>query len=212
MKKWMFGFFFMLNLLLTAKATGQVQEVQQLLLNVEKLAQLKNILEDLKKGYHIVSQGYSTVKSLSEGNFSLHDSFLSGLFEVSPTVRNYRRIADIVRAQVSLIKEHKAAYQRFAGSGHFSLEELKYMKSVFNNLFNQSVKNIEALTAVITAGKLRMSDDERLTSIDAIWKDASDQLTFLRLFSSDTKLLALQRAKAKADVSKQKTLFPQTTK
>lgn len=207
MKKCVVHLFVLMPLLFTSKANGQAQEVQQLLLNVEKLAQLKNILEDLKKGYQIVSQGYTTIKNLSEGNFNLHQVFLDGLLEVSMTVRSYRRIGDIVRAQISLVGEYKAAYRRFTSSGQFSPEELKYIKTVFTNIFNQSVKNIEALTMVITAGKLRMSDDERLTAIDAIWKEASDQLTFLRRFNQDTKLLALQRAKAKADVSTQKKLF-----
>ena len=42
----------MLCALLFAPATGrsQTQEVVQLLLNVEKLSQLKSILEDMKKG------------------------------------------------------------------------------------------------------------------------------------------------------------------
>lgn len=207
MKNCVFGLFTMAILLLSQKVAGQAQEVQQLLLNVEKLAQLKNILEDLKKGYEIVSQGYSTIKNLSEGNFSIHEAFLDGLLEVSPTVRNYRRIANIVRAQISLVGEYKAAYRRFAGSGLFSFGELKYMKTVFENLFSQGVKNIEALISVITAGRLRMSDDERLTAIDAIWKEVFDQLTFLRHFNQDTKLLALQRAKASADIQTQKGLF-----
>jgi hypothetical protein len=207
MKKCVVGLFMMFNVFLSGEAHGQVQEVQQLLLNVEKLAQLKNILEDLKKGYEIVSKGYSTIKDLSQGNFSIHETFLDGLLEVSPTVQNYRRITDIVSAQISLVKEYKAAYRRFASSGFFSVEELAYMKTVFENLFSQSVKNIEALIMVITAGKLRMSDDERLTAIDTIWKEASDQLAFLRHFNQDTKLLALQRAKASADAQSQKKLF-----
>jgi hypothetical protein len=207
MKNCVFGLVTMAILLLSQRVQGQAQEVQQLLLNVEKLAQLKNILEDLKKGYEIVSQGYSTIKNLSEGNFSLHEAFLDGLLEVSPTVRSYRRITDIVRAQISLVGEYKAAYRRFTGSGLFSVGELKYMRAVFENLFNQSVKNIEALTTVITPGKLRMSDDERLTAIDAIWKEVSDQLTFFRHFNQDTKLMALQRVKASADIKTQKGLF-----
>ncbi|WP_121356769.1 TerB family tellurite resistance protein [Flavisolibacter nicotianae] len=207
MKKCVVGLFMMFTMFLSREAHSQAQEVQQLLLNVEKLAQLKNILEDLKKGYEIVSQGYSTIKNLSQGNFNIHEAFLDGLLEVSSAVRNYRRITDIVSAQISLVKEYKAAYRRFASSGFFSVEELTYMKTVFENLFNQSVKNIEALIMVITDGKLRMSDDERLTSIDAIWKEASDQLTFLRHFNQDTKLLALQRAKASADAQLQKKLF-----
>jgi hypothetical protein len=207
MKKWLIGLLLMNAVLFTSIAAGQVQEVQQLLLNVEKLSQLKSTLEDLKKGYEIVSQGYTTIKNLSQGNFNLHAAFLDGLLEVSPTVRNYRRITDIVRAQVSLVREYKSAYQRFAGSGHFSKEELKYMKSVFENLLAQSVRNIEALTIVITAGGLRMSDDERLTAIDDIWNVASDQLTFLRRFNQDNRLLALQRAKAAADIRSLKKSF-----
>ncbi|MBB1287045.1 TerB family tellurite resistance protein [Flavisolibacter sp. BT320] len=207
MKKFVFSLSAIAILLLSQKVKGQAQEVQQLLLNVEKLAQLKNILEDLKKGYEIVSQGYSTIRNLSQGNFSLHEVFLDGLLEVSPTVRNYRRITDIIRAQISLVKECKAGYRRFVSSGFFSTEELKYIKSVSENLFNQSAENIEALTMVLTAGKLRMSDDERLTAIDAIWKEASNQLTFIRHFNQDTKLLALHRAKASADAQSQKSLF-----
>ena len=207
MKKWVLGLSLMAIMLLSHKVHGQGQEVQQLLLNVEKLAQLKNILEDLKKGYQIVSHGYSTIKNLSQDNFSLHEVFLDGLLEVSPTVRNYRRITDIVRAQISLVKECKTGYRRFVSTGFFSPEELKYIKSVSENLVNQSFKNIEALIILVTGGKLRMSDDERLTAIDAIWKEASDQLTFLRHFNQDTKLLALQRAKASADAQSQKSLF-----
>lgn len=207
MKKCVVGLFVMFIVFISREAHGQAQEVQQLLLNVEKLAQLKNILEDLKKGYEIVSQGYSTIKDLSQGNFSIHEAFLDGLLEVSSTVRNYRRITDIVSAQISLVKEYKAAYRRFASSGFFSVGELAYMKTVFENLFSQSVKNIEALIMVISAGKLRMSDDERLTAIDAIWKEASDQLNFFRQFNQDIKLLALQRAKASADLQSQKKLF-----
>lgn len=207
MKTCVCGLFIMGALLLAREASGQAQEVQQLLLNVEKLAQLKSILADLEKGYEIVSKGYSAIKSLSEGAFKLHEVFLDGLLQVSPAVRSYRRIADIVRAQISLVGESKAAYRHFVSSGHFSTEELKYIKSVIDHLLTQSVKNIEALLMVITAGELRMSDDERLTAIDAIWKGASDQLSFLRHFNGDTKLLALARAKAAADVGVQKQLF-----
>ena len=207
MKKWLIGSFLVNALLFTGRAAGQAQEVQQLLLNVEKLSQLKSILEDLKKGYEIVSQGYATIKNLSEGNFNLHAVFLDRLLEVSPAVRNYRRITDIVRAQVNLVREYKAAYRWFASSSYFSPAELRYIKSVFENLLARSVKNIETLTLVITAGSLRMSDDERLTAIDTIWKEASDQLTFLRRFNRDTKLLALQRAKAAADIRSQKKSF-----
>src|SRR5690606_13782078 len=67
-------------------AAAQTEEIAQLLLNVEKLAQFKQILTDMKKGYDILNGGYRTVKQLTEGNFSLHRVFLDGLMEVSPAV------------------------------------------------------------------------------------------------------------------------------
>jgi hypothetical protein len=55
-------------------AAAQSAEVQQLLLNVEKLAQLKKILSNMKTGYQIVSGGYNTIKDISKGNFNLHQT------------------------------------------------------------------------------------------------------------------------------------------
>src|SRR5687768_17492678 len=81
---------------------AQSFEAQQLLLNVEKLAQLKQILSDLKKGYGIVSAGYNTIKNISEGNFKLHQVFLDGLLQVSPVVKKYKRIVDIISNQTKI--------------------------------------------------------------------------------------------------------------
>jgi hypothetical protein len=71
--------------------SAQSDEAQQLLLNVEKLAQFKEILRDMKKGYEIVSNGYNTIKDISKGSFNLHDAFLNALLQISPTVKKYAR-------------------------------------------------------------------------------------------------------------------------
>lgn len=190
-----------------SRCYGQSQEAKQLLLDVEKLAQLKNILSDLKKGYEIVSGGYTAIKNISEGNFNLHQLFLNSLLEVSPAVKNYKRIADIVAAQISLVREYKTALRQFKESGKFRIDEIAYMSKVYSNLFNQSVQNLDDLATVITAGKLRMSDEERLSAIDNIWKETSSQLNFLRHFNSQTKILALQRAKDQNDISTMNQLY-----
>ena len=94
-----------LGILPAFRASAQADEIAQLVLNIEKLAQFKQILSDMKKGYEILSGGYNTIKNISEGNFSLHKAFLDGLMEVSPTVRNYRRVADITNYQIVLVKD-----------------------------------------------------------------------------------------------------------
>ncbi len=183
----------------STRLSAQSQEAEQLLLNVEKLAQLKQILSDLKKGYQIVSSGYNTFKNISEGNFNLHQAYLDGLMQVSPTVRNYKKAADIIHYHLLIVKEYKNAYSRFKKDNSFDPQEIKYLGKVYSNMFNQSLKNLDALATVITAGKLRMSDDERLKAIDDICNSIQDKLTFLRYFNNSTAILAIQRARQTKD-------------
>jgi DNA repair ATPase RecN len=189
------------------KASAQKDEIAQLLLNVEKLAQFKQILSDMKKGYKILNGGYNTIKDLSKGNFSLHKTFLDALMEVSPTVKNYKRVADIINYQVILVKEYKSSFNRFKRDTNFNQQELAYLGRVYENLFKQSLNNLDDLVTIITANKLRMSDDERLKAIDKIFDDMQDKLLFLRHFNNNTTVLAVQRAKERNDANTMRLVY-----
>jgi len=187
-------------------AVAQSAEVQQLLLNVQKLAQLKKILSNMKTGYQIVSGGYNTIKDISKGNFNLHQTFLDGLIQVSPAVKKYKRIGEIISMQSQLVKEYKSAFRRFEASNLFNANEMTYIKNVYANLFNKSLQNLEELSMIVTAGKLRMSDDERLNAIDRIFNDAGDKLIFLRTFNKENNVLAIQRGREMVDTEVSKKL------
>lgn len=178
---------------------AQSTEVKQLLLNVEKLAQFKKILSNMKKGYEIVSTGYNTIKDISKGNFNLHDAFLNALLQVSPSVRKYKRVADIISCQTQIVKEYKSAFGRFKSTNLFNTSEITYVEKVYRNLFNKSLQNLDELGIVITAGGLRMSDDERIAAIDRIYKDISDKLVFLRSFNNESSVLGVQRGREMVD-------------
>ncbi len=179
---------------------GQSQEAKQLLLNVEKLAQLKLMLSHMKNGYQILHKGYTSIKNISEGNFSLHRDFLDGLLQISPAVRKYAKVADIISFQIKIVKESKAALNEFKMNKQFSVGEIDYMGKVFGNLLSESLKTLEELTMILTAGKLRMSDDERLKAIDKIYDDVLEQYGFVNEFSNSTAILSMQREKEKMDV------------
>lgn len=185
---------------------AQSTEIQQLLLNVEKLAQLKKILNNMYQGYQIVSKGYNTIKDISKGNFNLHQVFIDGLMQVSPLVRKYKKIADIISSQAQLVKEYKTAFSRFKTSSLFNATEIKYMSNVYDNLFNKSLQNLDELAMIITAGKLRMSDDERINAIDKIYQDIGDKLIFLRTFNKENNMLAIQRGREIVDTKVSKKL------
>lgn len=181
-------------------SNAQSAEVQQLLLNVEKLALFKKILKNMKDAYKIIFKGYTAVKDLSQGNFNLHKTFLDGLMEVSPAVKKYKRIADIFKYQLRITKEYKAAYNQFRDDKQFTPQEIEYVGKVYSNLFNETLKSLEELAMVITAGKLRMSDDERLQAIDKIYEAVVDQYSFLNEFNNNTAILSLQRKSEQTEI------------
>lgn len=197
-------------LLLTAtatKASGQDQDLQQLILDIEKLTQFKAILSDMKTGYTILTQGYGEVKDLTQGNFNLHSAFLNSLMQVSPEVRKYGRIADIMMNQASIVSEGKTMLGRISHSGHFTASELAYFNEVFNGLLRGSLDNLTNLAQVITAGTLRMSDGERLAQIDHIYGDTENKLLFLRHFDASVQVLEVQRQKELNEVEGLKRFY-----
>lgn len=195
-----------LMLSIPGKGVAQSAELQQLVLDIEKLAQLRKILKNMYQGYEIVSKGYNTIKDISKGTFSIHDGFLNGLMQISPSVRKYKRIADIISLQIQLVKEYKSALKRFQSSNLFNTNEIGYIRNVYNNLFKRSLQNLDELTMTITAGKLRMSDDERINTIDRIYNDMGDKVVFLRTFNKENNVLVIQRGREMIDTKISKKL------
>jgi hypothetical protein len=192
------------------RSLAQSQEAAQLILNYEKLLQLEEILDNMYKGYKILSDGYNAIKNIAEGNFNLHQAFLNGLYAVNPAVKNYARIAQIIKDQQRLVSEYKNAFKKFKADDNLTAGEIIYIEKVYSDLAQQSLRNLDELIMVITASKLRMSDEERLESIDRIYDDMENKLAFLKLFNSGTQILAMQRAKAKQDVNSMRQLYKVT--
>ncbi len=196
-----------LTLIFNGNVKAQSSEVQQLLLNYEKLRQMKNMLSDMKRGYDVVKNGYNSVKNVAEGNFNLHDVFLGKLMLVSPVVRNYKRIGDIILCQKNLVRDYKQAFARFSKSDVFDAEELNYLQRIYKNLFKQSLQDLDDLTMVLAVNKLKMSDDERLKSIDKIFADSEDKLEFLRSFNRQTQVLLSQKKQEQRDTQHTQDLY-----
>ena len=189
-----------------SKSYGQEQEIAQLLLNVEKLTQFKRILSDMKDGYKILEGGYNTVKDISKGNFNIHKQFLDGLLDVSPAVKKYRKVPLIIDYQVKLLKEYKVSFSQFRQTGVFKPEELNALSRTYSNIIDQSVNNLHEFAMIITAGKLRMSDDERIGAIDRIFAEMEEKLLFLRHFNKETSLTVILRQKEKVEIENLKIL------
>lgn len=190
-----------------SSANAQGEEATQLVLNWAKLQQMEAILDNMYQGYTILSNGYNRIKMIAEGNYSLHQAFMDGLMAVNPTVRNYRRIPQIISYQKLLLSEYRAAYSRFRQDPNFSVDEITYLLNVYTFLFDASLRNLDDLAMIVTATKLRMNDEERLQAVDRIFYDMESKLFFLRSFNNNTQLLAMQRARRANDVKTMRLLY-----
>lgn len=197
------GYLSMIGICFSANVKAQAEELQQLALNVEKLTQFKAILSDMKKGYQIYQQGYGTVSNLSKGNFGLHSVYLNGLLAVNPIIGNNPRVRQIIGQQQGIISEYRRYTSLFRQSGTFSVSELDYINNVYRQLVKESDANTSDLLQVTSAGKLRMSDDDRLRAIERIYNSSSGQLQFLRYFNRKAATLSLQRSR---DLNDNRTL------
>jgi len=185
----------MLTAPVVVKAQSLAQTIEQLSLDYEKLADYKQILADMYKGYTVIRAGYENIKSIAAGNFSLHQGFLNSLLAVSPAVAGDVRIANIINNEAELVKQYQAG------------EKLGYTGTLGSNLLSGSLRNLDELTMVITAGTLRMSDAERLAAIDRIDRDMRERLTFLRVFVSEAAIEAGQKGVDQNNISTMKGLY-----
>ena len=181
------------GLLLTSSGHAQSYDIQQLLLDIQKLSTLKTILSDMKQGYQELDKDYSAVRDVAQGNFNLHKAFLDGLLAVSPTVRTYQHAVDIVNLQVSLLAKYRAAWTYFQSQSRLQPEELTLIARTFSGLLQDSLNDLADLSTILTPGTIRASDAERMRQIDVIYANMTQRVDFLDRFNNSTALLAAQR-------------------
>src|ERR1700740_2476301 len=85
-------------------AFSQSQELKQLKLDIQKLAQLRNLLNCMQRGFYMNGNYYDSILQIEKTNFFLHKEFLEGLARVSPSVRQYKRIPDIFDCRNRIIR------------------------------------------------------------------------------------------------------------
>jgi len=186
---------------------AQSTEITQLTLNIEKLAQMKKVLQEMKNGYRMLLGGYNTVREVTKGNFNLHRIFLEGLMSASPAVKNYRRVSEIIQSELLLVNECQRAIKRFRRSSRIGAKELTYFSSIYERLLSQSLQNIQQLTMVITQGSVQMNDADRIQAIDRIYEQLQDKIHFLRNFNTQITLLELLRKGHAAELQQVEGLY-----
>lgn len=201
----------LLILLCLAAAPGRSQSVGQLLeqlaLDIQKLSELRTILQDMYNGYETVDKGYTGIRDIVRSNFELHKAFLDGLLAVSPNVRQYYRVAAIMDMDRSLIIESRSAEKIWLTSGVFTADELGYIHRLYASVTGRAGNYLDRLTMLLTDDRLRMSDAGRMQGIDGIYADVTSDLDGLRRYNDGVRVQVLQRQKEMQHINLLKSMY-----
>lgn len=173
----------------------------------EQIAALQTYTGYLKEGYDIVNKGLNTINDIKNGDFDLHNEHFNSLKEVNPSLKDLSQVEEISAYQDMIIKQFQQCIKSYKESNMFTDDELNYINGVYNNLINECIKNIDALSLLITDGELEMKDDERLESTNQIYLDMQDKYSFTMSFTKQTSLLAERRAKEQGDINEIQSLY-----
>lgn len=178
---------------------AQSQELRQLRLDIEKLAQFKAMLSEMKSGYLTLKDGYHSILDGSKKNYDLHKNFLDGLLNVNAAVRSVPALQNMNANQRLTLNEYKKAKEQFWSIGLFNPRELTEMDETYASLLKNISANLDLVAFVLTPGRLRMSDGERIAEIEKLEGDSERQLEALRNLTKENTAIAILRAQQKRD-------------
>ena len=196
-------FFFLLLIPVISFAQQKEKQIQRMM---ENIAANEVYIDYLEKGYRIVHSGLNTIQAIKKGDFNLHFIFFDSLKKVNPRIKAWAKVADIITVQLRIIKDSKQAIQNAREAKQFTNEELNYCVTVFDNLLDECLKNIDELVMTITDDNLIMKDGERMKCIDKLYEDMQDKYSFTSSFSNEIGVLSAQRLSEQTEILMSKVI------
>ena len=165
---------------------------------LEQIAALQMYIGYAKKGYEIAGGGLNTIRNITNGEFKLHDLFITGSKKVSPVVKNDVRVAEIILLEIEIIKSFASLVQQDV----FNDNRMEYLLSVKGAVMQECLSDLEELLLVITSGKVEMTDDERIRRLNGIYGRMKDKAGFTQDFTNQVIVLHNQLQTEKQTVDK----------
>lgn len=200
MKKWT-------TILIFVFATGlprvhaQAFDAEQLLLDVQKLTELKQMLKDLKDGYQQLKARYTSIRDIAKGSFTIHKLYLDGLLAVSLAVQHDPGVAAIGDIQLRILQRYQSSWPGLQQDKNLQPAELAAIEALYTGILAACDNDLDDLNTTLTAGTVRASDADRLDRIATINHRMQANLALIDQVGNQAALLAAQRAAEARDVS-----------
>ncbi|RQO77732.1 hypothetical protein DBR40_07090 [Pedobacter sp. KBW01] len=155
----------------------------------EQLAAIQLYAGYLKKGYEIGRDGIQAVRDITNGEFGLHELFISSLSKVSPVISRHKKVAEVIAMQLEMV----SVFRSLAKLDKLEPMTLAYIASVGGSMLESSLSDIDVLMVIITSGKLELDEEERLMRLDDLHRSVEEKYHFVRWFRDDVIMLNHQR-------------------
>lgn len=192
-------YFFFLAWVCSLYLSAQTQEMEQLQVNLEKLAQLKLMLSQARQGYLTLQKSYKALSDVAKGNYDLHKKYLEGLSEVSREVKHAPALKRIMDNGVFIQNAYQQWFAQMQSTGVFGTGELSGFQTHYQRISRALSEHLDQLSLLLTAGKLRMDDGERIAAIEMLAEKSDRQVAVFGKFIKEQGAVAAQRVQNQKD-------------
>lgn len=145
---------------------------------LEQIAALRVYTDLAQKSYRFARSGLTTISDLSRGELDLHNAFISALKKVNPSISGSTKVAEIIQLQLAIGR----GFGHIAGNDGLTYSDQAYINQVRMLVWEECLHDLEELLLVITAGRLEMTDDQRLARLDKVYLSMSEKSAFVQHF------------------------------
>lgn len=138
------------------------------------------------------------IKGVIDQTQQLHDQWYSSLLQVSAGVRTYRRVQEIYDHQTGMIGLYAAILPELRSKG-LSSAQLSGATTIYQGILNENIGLLSELVGVLSAGRAKMTDPERIEFINNIADKVAGQHDLMNYYTSKCRAIARMQAQTAQD-------------
>ncbi|QES88922.1 conjugal transfer protein TraI [Rhizosphaericola mali] len=178
-------------------------------IGIQKMQNQTIVLQNAQK---VVENAMSKLKleditAFAQKEQSLFSGYYQELQQVKSVISSYQKVETILKMQTQMVTDYITAYNLFKKDAHFTPKEIQYMYTIYSGILDKSVKDLSALTTIISSFSTQMSDGKRLELIEMLATDMENNRITLLQFNRQNKLVSMNRASSNTEVKAIKSYY-----
>ena len=137
----------------------------------------------------------------------LYRDYFEELQKVKQVITYSHKVQEIAQLQLALVRQYRRGLEGIKKDALFSPGEVRYMTTVYADILEESLRNLDGLNLVLTSFATKMTDENRLELIDGVRRAIQKNYDDLRRFSLQNVQLSLSRAKERGEILVIKNLY-----